>query len=41
MQDAISFTIRDRIRIHAGQPAFGYPGYASAAGVFFVGRQTA
>ena len=24
--------------LHAGQPAFGYPGYASAAGAFRVGR---
>lgn len=24
--------------LHAGQPAFGYPGYASAAGAFHVGR---
>ena len=23
---------------HAGQPAFGYPGYASAVGAFGVGR---
>lgn len=24
--------------LHAGQPAFGYPGYASAAGAFGGGR---
>lgn len=24
--------------MHAGQPAFGYPGYASAVGAFGVGR---
>ena len=37
-QAANPVTTRDRIRIHAGQPAFGYPDYASAAGVFVVGR---
>ncbi len=38
MQAANRTITRDRIQIHAGQPAFGYPGYASAAGVFVVGR---
>lgn len=38
MQAVPTRVTRDLIRMHAGQPAFGYPDYASAAGVFVVGR---